>query len=173
MASLRRVKPSRATWPLAALAAVLALALILAACGGSEEEPESQASGGGGAEQSAGSGGGDGGQAELSDEDRVRAAIEALLVSQDNEFVCGEVLSRNLLRTAYGDLQGCLNGRAPELLAESVDEIAKLRVDGDTAEAEAISAGGLYDGELLTIEAVRDGDQWQIDLFIADVPVGP
>jgi hypothetical protein len=33
--------------------------------------------------------------------------------------------------------------------------------------------GGLYDGATLEIEAVRTGEGWRIDQFLADIPVGP
>ena len=109
-------------------------------------------------------------------EDRanLEAAIEALLVDRENEFVCAEVLSPKLLRIAYGDLDGCLKGRDPRTLADSLPSTRKLRLDGDEASAEAIANGGLYDGATLQIDAVREGDDgWRIDQFIADLPVGP
>ncbi|MBK5118253.1 MAG: hypothetical protein JJE23_15240, partial [Thermoleophilia bacterium] len=108
----------------------------------------------------------------LSDSKQVSLAIEALLIEPDNDLVCDQVLSEKLLRSAYGDRQGCRNQRRPQLLGESA-KINGLEVDGDIATAVAIPKGGLYDGEKLEIVAVREGDTWQIEQFIADIPVGP
>ena len=83
------------------------------------------------------------------------------------------MLSPKLLRTAYGDLDGCLKGRDPRTLGDSVETIRKLRIEGDAATAEAIAAGGIYDGAPLRIDALRDGATWRIDQFLADLPVGP
>jgi hypothetical protein len=106
------------------------------------------------------------------DGQQIRASIEGLVVDPDNQLVCAEVIGRRLLEAAYGDLQGCLKGRRPATLADSV-KVSGLRIDGDKATAEAVPSGGLYDGETLEIEAVREGGRWRIDQLVADIPVGP
>jgi hypothetical protein len=108
----------------------------------------------------------------LSDPEGVSAAIEALLTDPDNEFVCDQVLSEKLLRSAYGDRRGCRDQRQPEVLGDSVT-INGLKVAGNTATAVAITKGGFYDGEKLDVVAVRAGKDWRIEQFISNVPVGP
>ncbi len=165
------------------LVVCLLAAPLLAACGDSSDADQSTATGSGpsadpttGAEGPSGetdaSGGEDTAAPGLSDSKQVSLAIEALLIDPDNDLVCDQVLSEKLLRSAYGDRQGCRNQRRPQLLSEST-KINGLEVDGDTATAVAIPKGGLYDGEKLEIVAVREGDTWQIEQFIADIPVGP
>lgn len=164
------------------LLAALTAALLLAACGDSDSgdetgastppaeattAPDSDAGAGGEASEVGDEASG------VSDEQQVEDAITALLTDPDKEFVCNEVFSQELLEAAYGDLRGCLNGRAPEGLADSVKGFGTIEVSGDTASAEVVPDGGLYDGETMEIEAVRDGEDWRIDLFVADLPVGP
>jgi hypothetical protein len=165
----------------AQVALLAVAAALLGACGGSEEGETTdagQTTVAGGEATAQNTTGGDG-PSEAGrdqgprDEQRVRAAIEALLVDPDNEYVCNEVLSEELVGTAYGDLRGCLNGRAAETLGESVRAIRNLEVDGDRATAVAIVDGGLYDRVPLDLAAVRDGDRWRIERFTADIPVGP
>ncbi len=144
---------------LTALLILCGACLALAACGGGDGTTTNSTSaveGSGVATESDGAGaeGEDVPSAAPSDEQQVRVAIEALLIDPDNEYVCGEVLSEKLLRTAYGDLQGCLDGRGGPTLADSA-KIEGLAVEGATASANAVPKGGLYDGEDLEIEADR------------------
>ena len=159
----------------ATVLSVLALAALgLVACGGSDDEPEARADGGSAAaEESTGVEPSEQLSDEPSDEDQVEAVISALLIDPDSELICTEVLSKSLLRTAYGDLQGCLNGRQQVTLAESLEQVGGLEVDGDTAVARVTPVGGIYDRLELDVKAVRTDDGWQIDQFTADVPVGP
>lgn len=155
--------------------AALTAALVLAACGESDSGDDTGASTAP-AEASTASDSDAGADDEapgVSDQQQVQDAITALLTDPDKEFVCNEVFSQELLETAYGDLQGCLNGRAPEGLADSVKGFGTIEVSGDTATAEVVPGGGLYDGATVEIEAVRDGGDWRIDQFVADLPVGP
>jgi hypothetical protein len=167
-----------------AVAALLVATLLAVACG--EESPE-RTSAGTAAEgeavvtesgevsddSAAADAGNGGGEKRLpSDREQVKAAIEALLTDSDSGRVCRRVMTDGLVQTAYGDLQGCLSGRGNEPLARSV-RIRSLVLEGDAAGAEAIPTGGIYSGETLEVEAVRDPGGWRIDGFIADIPVGP
>ena len=175
----------RAPRAIVATATLLVAASLLAACGDDEEEEptttaaEATTDGAEGREgySAPDSGDGDeGAEAEdggPSDAEQVEAAIEAVLADDDNERVCNEVLSENLLATAYGDLQGCLNGRRPVTLADGIRRLRDLEVDGDTATLIAIPDGGIYDEVELEVTAVRDGEDWRIDQLRADLPVGP
>ncbi len=164
---------------LLAAAGLLLTALAFGGCGDSSDATTSAAAptesttapSGEGATGGDGSAGGEP-DSGASDRQQIRASIEALAVDPDNRFVCAEVIGGRLLEAAYGDLQGCLKGRRPATLAESV-EVSALSVDGGTATAEAVPSGGLYDGETLEIEAVREGGRWRIERFVADIPVGP
>jgi hypothetical protein len=159
------------------LLATAALALTVAALAGCGDSNDETTGATGPAESTAapsgdGAAGGSGATSGGSDEQQIKASIEGLVVDPDNEVVCAEVITRQLLEASYGDLQGCLKGRRPVTLAESV-KVSGLSIDGDLATAEAVPSGGLYDGETLEIEAVRQGDRWRIDQFLADIPVGP
>ena len=169
-----------------AVAIAVALLALPVGCGGSDDEGSSDptpvppaettttdAVPGSGAGGSAEPGTEDGAGSGPGDEEQVEAAIEALLTDPDNGFVCNEILTPELLATSYGDLQGCLKGRAEQTLGDSVRSIDSLEIEGDRATAEAVVRGGLYGGEPLEIVAVRDGGGWRIDRFTADVPVGP
>lgn len=170
--------------PLTLLVVCLLAALALAACGDSSEGDQPAATGSASSaatstaedSPSGASGVSAGGETDAapvpSDPKQVSTAIEALLTDPDNEFVCDQVLSEKLLRTAYGDRQGCRNQRQPEVLGKSVT-ISALKVEGNTATAVAIAKGGFYDGQKLDVVAIRAGDGWRIEQFISNVPVGP
>ena len=168
---------SRARRNAIALIALGAASLALAACGDDEQAstaPATTAESGGSTQDGPAPGEpGAGEGAGPSDEQQVETAIEALLTDPDNELVCGEVLSQNLLETAYGDLRGCLQARAKPTLARSVGQVKGLTVEGARATLVVVPNGGLYDGEKLDVVAVRDGDSWRIDELTADIPVGP
>lgn len=164
---------------LLATAGLSLIALAFGGCGDSSDATTSVAApiesttapSGEGATGGDGSAGGEA-TSGATDRQQIRASIEGLVVDPDNQFVCAEVIGRRLLEAAYGDRQGCLKGRRPATLAESV-KVSALRIDGDTATAKAIPSGGLYDGETLEIEAVRESGRWRIERFVADIPVGP
>jgi hypothetical protein len=167
------VKPPRAL-----LLALLLAALALAACGGDEEPaPEvgptadTAVEPGGEAGTEAGqtsSGGGSG----PSDEERIEAAIVALLTSPEAKEVCDDAVTGEFLRRAYGDRAGCAAALDPAALARKV-EVRGLEIKGDSASAVIRPEGGVYDGERLDVALVREGDAWKVDRLEADVPVGP
>jgi len=41
--------------------------------------------------------------------------------------------------------------------------VARVEVDGSTATAEVTLSGGVFDGQSLEVELVKDGDQWKLD----------
>jgi hypothetical protein len=165
------------------------LVVALAACGDDDEDgsaattaEEATTTGADGRPGYSGAGGGDdaadeegagGGDRGSGDRQQVEAAIAAVLSDADSERVCREVLSEDALASAYGDLQGCIDGRRPVTLADGIRELRDLELDGGTATAVVVPDGGLYDRVELELTAVRDGDSWRIDSLQADIPVGP
>lgn len=107
-----------------------------------------------------------------SDTEQIEAAIEAFLVSPDSSEVCEQLVTTNLLRNAYGDLRGCLDGRGAPTLASSV-AIGELEISAEQAAATAVPKGGVYAGSDVDFTVVLEGESWRIDSVRADIPVGP
>lgn len=164
------------------LAAVLAAAALLLAGCGEKDEPETagpvvpqSATGtdaGSTTAEEATTTEQDGDQGQASAETLIRASIVEFLAGSDPALVCGEILTESFLRKAYGDRQGCLEGRRPGSLAAS-QQIGDVRVMDSTASAVARAEGGVYDGQRLAVELVAADESWQIDSIDANVPVGP
>jgi hypothetical protein len=98
-------------------------------------------------------------------------ALEAYFISGDPDLVCGELATENLLRTAYGDEQGCRQAQVPAAVPKSI-EIHSLDVSGAEAEATVTPTGGPNDGIDTTVTLVDHGG-WRVDSLEADVPAGP
>lgn len=165
------------------LATLAAFAAGLSACGSGETTTAQSTSGEAAAPptestvtdaepatQGSGSDAKDGG---LSDEEQISAAIEALLLSKDSASVCDEVVSAEFLKVAYGDVEGCLNARAPATIADSIKSLDGPEIEGDTATAVAVTRGGLYAGEPLDLVLVKEGGAWRVESLVADIPAGP
>lgn len=178
-----RMRPSRAAASAAVLGAVL---LAAGGCGGGDSTTtpstsssatttgstvdqitETSAPG-----EASSASGGDSTQPAESDPQQVSDAIDAVLASPDSATVCAKVITPTALKNFYGSRSACLNGRPKPTLADSV-QISGLKIDGDAASAKAKPKGGLYDGETVTVTAVRGADGWQIAGLKANVPVGP
>jgi hypothetical protein len=75
--------------------------------------------------------------------------------------------------SAYGSASGCAQALgeggpvANEVSVEPVDD------SGDSATTAAVASGGVYDGEKIEVQLVRDGDSWSVDAIEVDVPAGP
>jgi hypothetical protein len=73
---------------------------------------------------------------------------------------------------AFGDLSGCRAAQTSGGAAKSVDA-SGLSVDGETARATVVPAGGPSAGEKIEVTLVKDGHVWKVDSAKANVPVGP
>jgi hypothetical protein len=105
-------------------------------------------------------------------------SVKIALVSEDPALACGELVTAEYLRTAYGDEQACVAAVRSGSQARSVRIVSVKRSDG-RATVKAIPAGGPSAGETLTITAViehsdaLEGDVWKVDAVRSNVPVGP
>jgi hypothetical protein len=87
-------------------------------------------------------------------------------------FTCSRLLvTHRYVETAYGDRQGCLRAQSGGGAARSLD-FKEVRPAGNRATAVVVPAGGLYDGDRITVSLVRD-QRWLVDALQSDVPVGP
>jgi hypothetical protein len=124
-----------------AAAAVLAIA-ALSACGSSDDNS--------------------------ADEDAVTAAIDRAATSGDPAACTDAQTVRFVVQTSGG---GGLTGEkavkscekdAADSVSDAVD-VTNVKVDGNTATAEAALTGGFIDGQTLNIALVNEGDQWKLD----------
>lgn len=162
---------------LALVLAAVAATLTLAACGGGEESGGGPAGAGAttatDGEGDAAAGGGAAGAEDVGDEDRIEAAIAAVLTSVRAKEVCDEAVTPAFLERAYGDRAGCAALIAGAGAQARAAEISRLEIDGGVATAVVRPDGGIYDGEQLDATLVREGGAWRLDRLDADIPVGP
>ncbi|MSO40432.1 MAG: hypothetical protein EXQ70_00770 [Solirubrobacterales bacterium] len=124
----------------------LPLPLALAACGGSDEP---------------------------SDSDQVTEVIQDSATSTDPAD-CSELLTQQFMeQTSFSKgkeaLKSCEdNADDTQGDPDSVD-VSEVKVEGDTALANAAFTGGNFDGSTLTVSLVKEGDQWQLDQIV-DTP---
>ena len=161
-----------------ALAAFLLALVVLAGCGDSGDETSAAATTTGAATSAADASATDattatdGGEPALDPHIAAEQAVTAFLASPDSDKVCKNVLSPSLLEATYGDLAGCVNGRPPASLAQSVD-VTDTTVSGDSVKATAVPTGGAYDEAKLRFELTVSGRAAVIDALDTDIPVGP
>lgn len=109
------------------------------------------------------------------DEQAVRTAAMAFLVSPDAVTICDEGITPTLLKQGYGDRKRCLSFRKPGTLAHNVS-IGSLELGaGRTADVVATAKGGAFDkGEKVTMRLVRDGAGiWRVDAVKTKAPIFP
>lgn len=99
----------------------------------------------------------------------VGQVVADFLMSDDAAAVCDDEITERFLRASYGDRAGCISARRPATLASQAT-IPEPVLDGATATAEATPRGGDFDGQRLSFELVRDGEQWRIDTVDARTP---
>lgn len=146
------------------LAALAALALAALGCGEKSEPPTT----GPVITQTTGD------QTKL-DEQAVRTAAVAFLISPDSVAVCDEGITPRLLRQGYRDRKRCLSARKPGKLAENVS-IDSLRLGAaGSADVVATAKGGAYrKGEKVTMRLDRDGaGVWRVDVVKTKAPIFP
>jgi hypothetical protein len=155
-------------------AALLAtLALALASCGGDDESTTTS-----GTEAAGSSSTGsvttssDGAEPTPSNEEQVTAAIETFFTGADSDVACDAVVTKKLIKTAYGSVAGCVDARNAGGVAKEV-EISNLLVGDGRATATAVPTGGPNDGEKIKLVVVYSAGAWRLDELESNVPVGP
>jgi hypothetical protein len=165
---------------------LLAVAVVLAgtACGDDDgettsppaatDQPAGPTGANGEAEEPGGQGDGSdrGGDGAPSDRERVELVLRAFFTSGDASLACGEVVTEALLRSAYGDAQGCRQAQVAGAIPRRIT-IERASVSGEGATATVIPRGGPNDGIETEVTLVREGADWRIDSLEADIPAGP
>jgi hypothetical protein len=101
------------------------------------------------------------------------AAVRLLLLSSDARAVCSsDLVTSHYLRAAYGGREACLNAVSSKNTAQSL-RTASTRITDGTATVTVTPAGGLYDGEKITVSLTRSGSGWKVDAIRSNAPVGP
>lgn len=135
---------------LAVLAAAVAATLVLAACGDDDDD------GGGGEEDAA-----------------ITETIETSVTTTDPadclRLQTQAFLEQSNFSTGEEAVQDCEEDVADtEDNPDSVD-VENIEVDGSSASADASFVGGGFDGSTVSVDLVKEGEQWKLDR-IADVP---
>jgi ABC-type glycerol-3-phosphate transport system substrate-binding protein len=125
------------------LVVITALALALAACGGDDDD-------GGGD-----SGGGSSGAA-VSDEDQIKAAIDAFAANEGNPC---DLLTDRFVEETFESRESCQKESEESKGEDAFDiEYEDISVDGDEATAKITA-----DGDAGTISLLKQEDEWLID----------
>jgi len=124
------------------LAALCALSFAVAACGG--------------------------GNGNSADEDQITAAITRAATSGD-PAVCTELQTQRFTEQTSGGAKGqaavkSCEKDAADTAADKVD-VTDINVDGDSATAKVAATGSIFDGQILDVALVKEGDQWKLDEF--------
>jgi hypothetical protein len=98
------------------------------------------------------------------DENQITDAITKAATSGD-PAACTEVQTQRFTEQTSGGggdaVKSCEKDAADS--ASSTVKVSNIKVDGDTATAEAKLTGGFVDGQTLDVNLVKDGDQWKLD----------
>jgi len=160
---------------------VLVAALVLQACGEDEEPMQTTAPAVTGAPETTDAEKAPGTEAPEdepaddpgSDQTAISITLEAVLTGDDPRQVCGELVTAQYLREAYGGREGCEGAQTNAKPAKKV-RISGVVVQPDSlAQASAKPDGGIYDGERLRAAMVLDDGFWKLDSLRSNVPVGP
>jgi hypothetical protein len=105
----------------------------------------------------------------------VRAALEAVLASNDPADACGSYVTEHYLKVAYGGRQSCVQAQAPGSAAAA---LRSFRIEQEATQAtlvvaSAIPRGGPYDGSRVRADLVFASDHYRVNALRANVPVGP
>ena len=111
--------------------------------------------------------------------DRPRAipdVVDAVMTASEKpEVICGQLVTPDYVKTAYGDRSGCVAAQQPGALADSV-KIGAVQQTADSATVTVIPTGGPYDGHKITVKLIPAtdlADAWVVDSLVAHVPAGP
>jgi hypothetical protein len=98
------------------------------------------------------------------DENQITDAITKAATSGD-PAACTEVQTQRFTEQTSGgggDAVKSCEKDAADSASDSV-EVSNIKVDGNTATAEAKLTGGFVDGQTVNVSLVKDGDQWKLD----------
>jgi hypothetical protein len=100
--------------------------------------------------------------------------VELVLTTTNPEDACVPPhVTEAYVQSAYGSASGCAQALgeggpvAERVTVEPVDD------SGGEATTTAIARGGVYNGEEIEVQLVRQGDAWSVDAIKVDVPAGP
>jgi hypothetical protein len=104
---------------------------------------------------------------------QVRDVVTDVLTTNDPEH-CGTVLTSRLMEQSFGSnstVNECRyqNRSAKDTSAHEVS-FEHIDVHGKSARATVAISGGYDDGSKVTLELIRDGDQWEVD-YLADIEI--
>jgi hypothetical protein len=98
--------------------------------------------------------------------------VEAVLTSGDPELACRTLVTEEYVRTAYGNVQGCVAAVRSGGVADSVD-VRSLQGATQGFVGVVVAHGGPFDGRL-QVRLVRAPDgSLQVASLESNVPVGP
>jgi hypothetical protein len=84
----------------------------------------------------------------------------------------GTDVTEHYIHVAYGDTAGCIRAQNEGAVAHSLGAYSE-KITGSTATVEVRPAGGIYDGEKLTVSLVKEDGRWKVDAIKSNAPVGP
>ena len=103
----------------------------------------------------------------------IEETLRAVLVGADPAQACNALVTERFVRTAYGDRSGCEQAQSKKAAADRIDVSGVAMVSEGHGQAQVKAHGGVYDGQKLRADLVRDGETWQLDSLTSNVPVGP
>lgn len=176
---IERSRTSRGA-AIALLATLLIAAGLAGGCGGDDEQaPTAEGTSAAGSTESApaeqgaeGTEGATGAEPEPLTPAALTDIVGRFLTSGDPAIACREVVTDELIRSAYGDRSGCAAAQVPGSVADRV-RVSGIGITDSTAVATAVPEGGVSDGVDLTIKLEQTDGVWLIDSLSADLPVGP
>jgi len=162
-----------------ALAGALAAGVV--ACGEKDEPepaPPTVATGAtgpsetpGGGEGSGGGGDGNEGGRQVTPEEQVERAVDAVVGGGDPDEVCQDLVTGPYVTRAYGDEAGC---RAAVATQDPFGvDVSAVRIAGAGATARAKPRGGPNKGEMIRVKLVKGGGAWKVDSALSNAPAGP
>ena len=98
--------------------------------------------------------------------------LELYFTSGDPDLACVDLVTPNLVSSAYGDQMGCRQAQVPAATPDSI-EIMQVEESGEEATATVVPEGGPNDGIETQVVLVKEGPVWLVDSLKANVPAGP
>jgi hypothetical protein len=100
------------------------------------------------------------------------ATVEAVLTGGDPELTCRTLATEDYVRTAYGNVQGCVAAVRSGGVADSV-EVRSLQGTAGGLAGVVVAQGGPFDGRLQVRLVHAPDGTWQVASLESNAPVGP